>query len=136
MRGYGCIEHPAFPAPSVNFGRDIRANLGRITPRERAVVFFPPPSARKARGGEKEAPRHCEERRARNDDHTTRHHPRKRVIQYAEASRLNHRRLWNTGSPGPGYAKASPGFPVVGRRSFSEGGKPGDDTERNWLFEN
>jgi hypothetical protein len=30
---------------------------------------------------------------------------------------------------GPGYAKASPGFPVLGRRSFSEGGKPGDDSQ-------
>ncbi len=29
----------------------------------------------------------------------TRHTPRKRSIQYAAASRVNHRRLWNTGSP-------------------------------------
>ena len=29
----------------------------------------------------------------------SRHTPRKRGIQYAEASRLCHRRLWNTGSP-------------------------------------
>src|SRR5882757_9944609 len=36
-----------------------------------------------------------------------RHHPRMRVIQYAAASRLCRRRLWNNGSPGPGYAKAS-----------------------------
>src|SRR5216683_5957580 len=28
------------------------------------------------------------------------HAPRKRGIQYAETSRLNHNRLWNTGSPG------------------------------------
>jgi hypothetical protein len=28
-----------------------------------------------------------------------RHHPRRRVIQYAAAFRFNHRRLWNTGSP-------------------------------------
>ena len=27
------------------------------------------------------------------------HNPRKRVIQYAAASRFYHRRLWNTGSP-------------------------------------
>src|SRR5438132_10925567 len=27
------------------------------------------------------------------------------------------------GWPGPGYAKASPGFPVLVRRSFSEGGR-------------
>jgi hypothetical protein len=46
-----------------------------------------------------------------------------RVIQYAAASRLKHWRLWNTGSPGPGYAKATP----LARRSFSEGGKPGED---------
>jgi hypothetical protein len=31
-----------------------------------------------------------------------------RGIQYAAASRLNHWRLWNTGSPGPGFAKALP----------------------------
>ena len=30
-------------------------------------------------------------------------------IQYAAASRFDHRRLWNTGSPGPVSAKASPG---------------------------
>ena len=30
--------------------------------------------------------------------------PRKRGTQYAAASRLNHCGLWNTGSPGPGYA--------------------------------
>src|SRR6266480_294777 len=28
-----------------------------------------------------------------------RHTPRKRGIQYAAASRFNHKRLWNTGSP-------------------------------------
>jgi hypothetical protein len=33
------------------------------------------------------------------------------------------------GWPGPGYAKASPGTPVSGRRSFSEAGKPGHDRE-------
>jgi hypothetical protein len=31
------------------------------------------------------------------------------------------------GLPDPVYAKASPGFPVLGRRSFSEGGEPGND---------
>jgi hypothetical protein len=36
--------------------------------------------------------------------HTHCHHPRMRVIQYAAASRLDHRRLWNTGSPDPGHA--------------------------------
>src|SRR6266436_1886818 len=30
---------------------------------------------------------------------SSRHTPRKRGIQYAAASRLNHCRLWNTGSP-------------------------------------
>jgi len=33
----------------------------------------------------------------------------KRGIQYAAASRFKHKRLWNTGSPGPVSAKASPG---------------------------
>src|SRR4029077_6935127 len=32
----------------------------------------------------------------------------KRGIQYAAASRFYHGCLWNTGSRGPGYAKASP----------------------------
>ncbi|MFK4503016.1 hypothetical protein ABIF86_007307 [Bradyrhizobium japonicum] len=32
-----------------------------------------------------------------------------RGIQYAATPRLNHRRLWNTGSPDPVSAKASPG---------------------------
>src|SRR6478609_6350043 len=41
-----------------------------------------------------------------------------RAIQYAAASRLKHRRLWITGSPGPVYAKAStrpriPGTPKL-----------------------
>src|SRR5258708_6696989 len=36
-RGYGCIGYPAFPAPS--FGRKIHAQLGRITPRDREVMF-------------------------------------------------------------------------------------------------
>jgi len=31
--------------------------------------------------------------------------PAKAGIQYAAAYRFNHWRLWNTGSPGPGYAK-------------------------------
>jgi hypothetical protein len=51
-----------------------------------------------------------------------------RGIQYAAAHRLNHKRLWNTGSPGPGSAKGFAGLSVLGRRSFSEVGKPGDDT--------
>jgi hypothetical protein len=32
------------------------------------------------------------------------HVPRMRGIQYAAASRFYRCRLWNTGSPGPGYA--------------------------------
>jgi hypothetical protein len=45
--------------------------------------------------------------------------------------RLKHCGLWNTGSPGPAYAKA-PAWPRTrqARRSFSEGGKPGDDIEQ------
>src|SRR5258708_16435736 len=34
MRGCGCIERPAFPAPSDFFGRTVVAQLGRIAPRE------------------------------------------------------------------------------------------------------
>ena len=56
-----------------------------------------------------------------------RHSPRKRGVWYAAASRSGLCRLWNTGSSGPVYAKVSPGFPVLARRSFSEGGKPDDD---------
>ncbi|MFK4650761.1 hypothetical protein ABIF97_000695 [Bradyrhizobium japonicum] len=37
-----------------------------------------------------------------------------RGIQYAAASRLNHGRLWNTGSPGPGFAKSFAGLFGVG----------------------
>src|SRR6266568_6252315 len=38
-RDCGCSERPAFPAPSVFFGRTVFAKLGRIVPRECAVVF-------------------------------------------------------------------------------------------------
>ncbi len=34
-RGCGCSEHPAFPAPSVFFGRMDFAQLGRLAPRDR-----------------------------------------------------------------------------------------------------
>src|SRR5258706_3393027 len=38
-RGCGCIERPAFPAPSiVKSGEPVFANLGRIAPRDRGVV--------------------------------------------------------------------------------------------------
>jgi hypothetical protein len=54
---------------------------------------------------------------------------RKRMIQYAAASRVYHCRLWNTGSPGPVSAKASTRPRIhSARRSFGEGGKPGDDS--------
>src|SRR5260370_6447787 len=46
--------------------------------------------------------------------HTRCHHPRMRVIQYAAASRLERCYLSNTGSPGPGYARASPRLPLAG----------------------
>src|SRR3982075_702866 len=36
-RGCGCSGHPAFPTPSV--GRKIHAHLGRIAPRDRALMF-------------------------------------------------------------------------------------------------
>jgi hypothetical protein len=54
--------------------------------------------------------------------------PRRRAIQYAAGHRLKRCCLWDTGSPGPAFAK---GFGEAtssrARRSFSEGGKPGDD---------
>jgi hypothetical protein len=37
-RGCGCIERPAFPAPSDWRVRKFLANLGRVTPRDREVV--------------------------------------------------------------------------------------------------
>ena len=41
-----------------------------------------------------------------------------------------HDRLWNAGSPGPAYAEGFSGAIISrARRSFSEGGKPGEDTE-------
>src|SRR3979490_1274224 len=36
-RGCGCSGHPAFPTPSV--GRKIQAQLGRIAPRDRGLMF-------------------------------------------------------------------------------------------------
>jgi len=59
-----------------------------------------------------------------------------RGIQYAATPRLKHQRLWNTGSPGPVYAKAST-RPANSRarRSFGEGGEPGDDIELDLTFE-
>jgi hypothetical protein len=49
-------------------------------------------------------PRACGVARTRRCVLHSRHHPRMRVIQYAAASRLNRRRLWNTGSSGRGRA--------------------------------
>jgi hypothetical protein len=57
-------------------------------------------------------PRACGVARTRRCVLHSRHHPRMRVIQYAAASRLNRRRLWNTGSP-----------------AFA-----GDDNKSSWLF--
>src|SRR5947209_10996748 len=43
-RGCGCIAHPAFPTPSVIFGRNIHAQLGRkAAARSRKCVLVPPP---------------------------------------------------------------------------------------------
>src|SRR5882724_11429425 len=49
MRGYGCIAHPAFPAPSI-FEGGCFAKLGRFVPRECGGVS-----------------RHCEERKRRSN---------------------------------------------------------------------
>ena len=53
--------------------------------------------------------------------------PRKRVIQYAAASRFYHWRLWNTRRPVPSTPRLRRGPGLQARRSFGEGGKPGDD---------
>jgi hypothetical protein len=53
-----------------------------------------------------------------------------RGIQYAAAYPLKHIRLWNTGSPDPGFDKGYAGLTVLGRRSVSEDGKSGDDSSR------
>jgi hypothetical protein len=49
----------------------------------------------------------------------TRHAPRVRGIQYAEASPVKHDGLWNTGSPGPAHAKATTRPRVQGRAGAS-----------------
>jgi hypothetical protein len=56
--------------------------------------------------------------------------PREGGIQYSRGVRRNLIRLWNTGSPDPASAKAPARLRAQqARRSFSEGGKSGDDTE-------
>jgi hypothetical protein len=51
-----------------------------------------------------------------------------RAIQYAAGYRLKHCCLWDTGSPGPTFAKDfGEATSSRARRSFSEGGEPGDD---------
>src|SRR5258708_40191851 len=68
-RGCGCSERPAFPAPSVSLGETVHAQLGRIAPRDRGVVFeIMLVIARSDRvrrssqseGGRCDANRHCE----------------------------------------------------------------------------
>jgi len=68
---HGCDRHPAFPAPSVLRAAERQAKLGQIMSRECEVASSSSTVI------------------ARLD----------RAIQYAAASRLTHRRLWNTGSP-------------------------------------
>ena len=93
-RSCGCIEHPAFPAPSLFRRREnFLANLGRVASRDRGSI-----------------PRHCERERSnpesrrggildcfvasapRNDGagclniELCRHRPLRRAIQYAAAS--------------------------------------------------
>src|ERR1700722_5831537 len=45
-RGCGCIEHPAFPAPSSSKAREILAKLGRVAPRDRGGASALLPSLR------------------------------------------------------------------------------------------
>jgi hypothetical protein len=77
-RAMGCGQHPAFPAPSHLEEGDVRCKARTQMRRESVNVRFDGLRGRIFGG----------------------HHARKRVIQYAEAYRLQHRRLWNTGSPG------------------------------------
>ncbi|RXH19707.1 hypothetical protein EAS54_05845 [Bradyrhizobium guangzhouense] len=57
------------------------------------------------------------------------HSPRRRGIQYAAASRLNHCCLGVLDRPVPAPPRLRRGLHQrSARRSFSEGGKPGDDS--------
>src|ERR1700761_3126961 len=38
-RGCGCVERPAFPAPSIKSGRNFQAKLARNPRRDRGVTF-------------------------------------------------------------------------------------------------
>ena len=116
-RGCGCGVHPAFPAPSIFSGvllgktRAIpcRENaesypLSSVMPRHRAS---PSASPMTGSGGASSTPRLIDS---------------------------NHWRLWNTGSPGPVYAKASTGLSVLGSPKLLAKAASRAKT-RAWLFE-
>jgi len=95
----GCGQHPAFPAP-FSFEGETEAKLGQ-NPAARLLNHIPSAVM-----------------------------PREGGIQYSRGVRRNLIRLWNTGSPDPASAKAPARLRAQqARRSFSEGGKSGDDTE-------
>jgi hypothetical protein len=50
-----------------------------------------------------------------------------RVIQFAVAVVLDHRQYGLLDRPVPATPRLRRGFIMLARRSFSEGGKPGDD---------
>jgi hypothetical protein len=78
-------------------------------------------------------------RRENMDSHLTRcHAPRRRGIQHPRGVSLQHSRLWNAGSfvrrRTSAVKRFRRGYAFRARRSFSEGGKPGDDNgERSRL---
>src|SRR5438552_10277948 len=60
--------------------------------------------------------------RENEEPHLTqrRHAPRKRGVQYAAPSRLKHKCLWDTGSPGHRRAEATPSFGRLCRATTTE----------------
>ena len=86
---------PGIPCSLSDEGQIDRTNLGSIMPRECGCTSPSAVMPRFLRGN-----------------------------QYAAASRLKHRRLWNTGTPVPATPRRRRGSAVVARRSFSEGGEP------------
>ena len=107
---------PGIPCALYFFGRVTWQDSGDSAPRECGVISFrrhaPPPGLA---FGEP-------------DDRL------RRGIQYAAAYRFNHWRLWNTGSPGPVYAKASTGLSVLGSPKLLAKATSRAKT-REWLFE-
>ena len=56
IRGYGCAERPAFPAPSLFFEGDLDAKLGRCSRRGKAKLCVKPAPSLRANGSRECAP--------------------------------------------------------------------------------